>query len=112
MPVVYFVAIIIGCFHGECTRFESAPYSKDISMEFCQKMLHHTFVQQFGPYYDNIINFEKDKPEDLSIIYAGCDKTNRTPDIDNEWKIIPDVDNDLIPNQNDLRWQQQKGSEI
>ena len=30
----------------------------------------------------------------------------------NGYFIIPDVDKDLIPDQNDLRWQQQKGNEI
>jgi hypothetical protein len=77
MPDIFYVAMLIVCFHGDCTRFD----------------------------------FEKDKPEDIKITYAGCDTTQRRPE-DNNWKIIPDVDKDLIPNQNDLKWQQQKGKEI
>ena len=111
MPEIFYVAMLIVCFHGDCTRFESAPYSKNIGVEECQKMLKYTFQTQVGPHYDAIIDFEKDKPEDIKITYAGCDTTQRRPD-DNDWKIIPDVDKDLIPNQNDLKWQQQKGREL
>ena len=111
MPTIFYVAILVACFQGDCVQFESAPYKKDKSSEFCQKMLTYTFQTQVGPYYDEIINFEKDQPEDIKITYAGCDTTQRRPD-DNNWKIIPDVDKDLIPNQNDLKWQQQKGKEI
>ena len=113
MPVIYFVASILMCFHGDCTKFESAPYSKNLSMEHCQKMLLYTFQTQVGPYYDKIIDFEKDKPEDLQIIYSGCDKTGRTPEDSNDWKIIPNVDPELIiPEQNDLRWQQEQGKRV
>ena len=75
-------------------------------------MLRYTFQTQVGPYYDKIIDFEQSVPEDLIIQYAGCDTTQRRPETDNDWKIIPDIDKDLIPDQNDLRWQQQKGNEI
>ena len=113
MPVIYFVASILMCFHGECTKFESAPYSKDLSMEHCQKMLMYTFQTQVGPYYDKIIDFEKDSPEDIRMIYSGCDKTSRTPEDSNDWKITPDVDPELlVPDQNDLRWQQEQGKRI
>ena len=95
MPEIFYVAMLIVCFNGDCTRFESAPYSKNIGVEQCQRMLKYTFQTQVGPYYDDIIDFEKDKPEDS-----------------NEWKITPDVDKDLIPNQNDLRWQQEQGKNI
>ena len=99
MPDIFYVAMLIVCFHGDCTRFESAPYSKNIGVEECQKMLKYTFQTQVGPYYDNIIDFEKDKPEDVKITYAGCDTTQRRPEDSNDWKIIPDVNKDLIPNQ-------------
>ena len=113
MPTIYFVASILMCFHGDCTKFESAPYSKNISMEYCQKMLLYTFQTQVGPYYDKIIDFEKDSPEDLRIVYSGCDKTGRTPEDSNDWKIIPNVDPELIiPEQNDLRWQQEQGKRV
>ena len=112
MPTIFYVAILVACFQGACVHFESAPYKKDISSEFCQKMLTYTFQTQVGPYYDKIIDFEQSVPEDLIIQYAGCDTTQRRPETDNDWKIIPDIDKDLIPDQNDLRWQQQKGREI
>ena len=112
MPEIFYVAMLIVCFHGECTQFESAPYKKNISYEHCQKMLSYTFQTQVGPYYDKIIDFEKDKPEVVKITYAGCDVTDRRPEDSNEWKITPDVDKDLIPNQNDLRWQQEQERKI
>jgi hypothetical protein len=112
VPEIFYAAILIVCFHGDCTRFESVPYSKNIGYEYCQKMLRYTFQTQVGPYYDKIIDFEQSVPEDLIIQYAGCDTTQRRPETDNDWKIIPDIDKDLIPDQNDLRWQQQKGNEI
>ena len=111
MPEIFYVAMLIVCFNGECTKFESAPYSKNIGVEQCQKMLKYTFQTQVGPYYDKIIDFEKDNPEDIKITYAGCDTTQRRPEDSNDWKITPDVDKDLIPNPNDLRWQQKKGKE-
>ena len=55
MPDIFYVAMLIVCFHGDCTRFESAPYSKNIGVEECQKMLKYTFQTQVGPYYDDII---------------------------------------------------------
>lgn len=113
MPEVFKVAMLIVCFHNECTTFESAPYSRDLSADFCQKMLVYTFQNQVGPYYDKIIDFEKDKPEDIKIKFAGCDTTQRRPDTDNDWRIIPNADPEhIIPDQNDLQWQQQKGQEL
>ena len=113
MPEVFKVAMLLVCFHGDCTRFESAPYSRDLSADFCQKMLVYTFQNQVGPYYDKIIDFEKDKPEDIKIKFAGCDTTQRRPDTDNDWRIIPNADPEhIIPDQNDLQWQQQKGQEL
>jgi hypothetical protein len=113
MPLVYYVATIVMCFHGVCTQFESAPYAKDISADNCQRMLVYTFKTQVGPYYDKIIDFEKDSPEDIKIEYAGCDTTRRTPEDSNEWKITPNVDPELlVPHQHDLRWQQQQGDKI
>ena len=108
MPVVYFVAYLVVCFHGECTRFESVPYKKDISVEFCQRMLQHMFQTQVGPYYDEIIDFEQSVPEDLQIVNSGCDTTDRVPEA--EWELMPDVDKE--PNQNDLRWQQEQERKI
>ena len=112
MPTIFYVAILVVCFQGDCVQFESAPYKKDISSEFCQKMLTYTFQTQVGPYFDEIIDFEQSVPEDLIIQHAGCDVTDRTPETYKEWRITPDIDKDLIPDQNDLRWQQQKGEEI
>ncbi len=85
MTNVFFIASILVCFHGECTRFESEPYSKDISALNCTQMLQYIFQNQVGPHYDKIINFDVDKPEDIQIAYAGCDMTNQTPDTSNEW---------------------------
>jgi len=113
MPDIFYVAMLIVCFHGDCVRFESAPYSNNIGVEQCQKMLKYTFQTQVGPYYDELIDFEKDQPEDIRIEYAGCDTTQRRPYTDNEWRIIPDANPEhIIPDQNDLRWQQQKGQEL
>jgi hypothetical protein len=113
MPEIFHVAMLLICFQGECTTFESAPYSKNISADNCQQMLVYTFKTQVGPYYDKIIDFEKDNPEDIKIVYAGCDTTNRNPKDDNDWRITPNVDPELHrPDQNDLKWQQQKGQEL
>ena len=113
MPEIFHVAMILMCLHGECTTFESAPYAKNISLEQCQNMLRYTFETQAGPYYDKIIDFDVDKPEDVKIVYAGCDKTNRIPEEDNDWRITPNVDPELFnQDQNDLRWQQEQGKNI
>ena len=113
MPEIFHVAMLLMCFHGECTTFESAPYSRNISLDNCQQMLMYTFQTQVGPYYDKIIDFDVDKPEDVKIVYAGCDKTNRIPEEDNDWRITPNVNPELFePDQNDLKWQQQKGTEL
>jgi len=110
MPEIFYVALMMICFHGDCTSFESAPYSKDLSQEQCQKMLRWTFQTQAGPYYDEKIDFERDTPEDIKVVYAGCDKTKRTPEDSNEWRIIEDINPDLYTpsDPNDLRWQQGK----
>ena len=113
MPEIFHVAMLVVCLHGECTTFESAPYSKNISADQCQRMLIYTFQTHVGPYYDKIIDFEKDNPEDIKIKYAGCDTTNRNPEDDNDWRITPNADPEhLIPDQNDLKWQQEKGKDI
>ena len=113
MPEIFYVAKLLICFKGECTTFESAPYSKDLSEANCQTMIQYTFQVKAGPYYDNLIDFEKDKPEDIKIVYAGCDTTNRNPKDDNDWRITPNVNPELHrPDQNDLKWQQQKGQEL
>ena len=113
MPEIFYVAMLVVCLHGECTTFESAPYSKNISADQCQRMLIYTFQTQVGPYYDKIIDFEKDNPEDIKIKYAGCDTTKRNPEDDNDWRITPNVDPELhSPDQNDLKWQQEKGKDI
>ena len=39
MPEIFYVAMLIVFFNGDCTRFESAPYSMYIGVEQCQKML-------------------------------------------------------------------------
>ena len=46
MPEIFYVAMLIVCFNGDCTRFESAPYSKNIGVEQCQRMLKYTFQTQ------------------------------------------------------------------
>ena len=61
------------CFHGECTRFESVPYSYSGKYDYCMTMLERVFITQVGPHYDNIINFDVDSPEDLIITHSGCD---------------------------------------
>lgn len=105
---IFHVAIMLICFHGNCTSFESAPYIKLTDQEQCQNMLRWTFQTQAGPYYDEIIDFERDKPEDIDIVYAGCDQTKRTQENSNEWRIIEGVDPELyMPSDpNDTRWQQ------
>ena len=110
MPEIFYVALMMICFHGDCTSFESAPYSKDLSQEQCQNMLKWTFQTQAGPYYDKIIDFEKDTPDDIKIVYGACDKTKRTPENSNEWRIIEGVDPELYTpsDPNDIRWQQGK----
>ena len=113
MPEIFQVAMLVVCLHGDCPKFESAPYQKNISADFCQQMLVYTFQTQVGPYYDKILDFEKDSPEDIEITYAGCDTTQRRPDTDNDWRIQPNVNPELFaPDQNDLKWQQQKGEEL
>ena len=58
-------------------------------------------------------HFEKDSPEDIKITYAGCDITQRRPETDNDWRIIPNADPEhIIPDKNDLRWQQEKGQDL
>ena len=112
MPTIFYAAIMVVCFQGDCTKFESTPYKKDISADFCQKMLTHMFQTQVGPYFDDIIDIEQSTPEDLTIQYAGCDVTDRNPEDGSDWNISPDIDKKLIPDQNDIEWQQQKGREI
>jgi len=110
MSEIFYVAMLLICFKGECTTFESAPYSKDLSEANCQTMIQYTFQVKAGPYYDNLIDFEKDKPEDIKIVYAGCDITDRK---DNDWKITPNVDPDIYKqNQNILQWKDQDGNDI
>ena len=59
------------------------------------------------------VNKEKDSPEDIKITYAGCDITQRRPETDNDWRIIPNADPEhIIPDKNDLRWQQEKGQDL
>tara|TARA_B100001059_G_scaffold32061_1_gene25860 strand:+ start:1436 stop:1822 length:387 start_codon:yes stop_codon:yes gene_type:complete len=108
MPEIFHVAIMLICFHGNCTSFESVPFIQETSQEQCQNMLRWTFETQAGPYYDEKIDFEKDKPEDIDIVYAGCDQTGRTPDNSNQWRIIENINPDLYrpSNPDDTRWQQ------
>lgn len=73
MITVFYIATLMVCFHGECTEFKSAPYSYDTSIINCTHMLERVFQTQVGPYYDNIINFDIDKPEDIKITYSSCD---------------------------------------
>ena len=73
-------------------------------------MLKYTFQTQAGPYYDKLIDFDVDTPEDLKIVYAGCDATQRT---DNNWKITPNADPEVYRNDpNNLIWQQQQGQDL
>ena len=115
MPEVFYVATLVMCLHGECTKFESAPYSRDISIQNCAKIIEYVFQTQAGPHYVNIIDFSKDKPEDIKIQYAGCDTTQRRPeDIDGkEWRLEKDIDpTPYTNNPNDLRWQQEQEKNI
>ena len=114
MPTIFHVAFIVMCFHGDCTRFESVPYSHNISAEHCMKMLEYTFKTQVGPYYDEVIDFEQSVPEDLIIADSGCDTTDRRPeDFDgNNWRIESEPPGTVIPDQNDLRWQQEQEHNI
>ena len=67
------------------------------ALENCKKMLTYTFQTQVGPYYDKIIDFDVDKPEEVKVMYAGCDKTGRTPENNsNDWKIVPNVDPEIL----------------
>ena len=68
MPEIFHVAILLICFNGNCTSFESVPFIKETSQEECQNMLRWTFETQAGPYYDERIDFEKDRPEDIDIL--------------------------------------------
>ena len=116
MTTIYYVAAMLVCFHGECTRFESEPYSKDISVLNCTQRLQNIFQNQVGPYYDKIINFDVDKPEDIQITYAGCDKADELPGNPDSWHLENDEQfKSLInpyPNQNDLQWQQKQEQHI
>jgi hypothetical protein len=69
---------------------------------------------QVGPYYDNIIDFEQAVPEDLIIANSGCDTTQRRPgDFDGKnWRIEGTPPVDVLPDQNDLKWQQQQQHNI
>ena len=109
MPELFQVAMLIVCLHGDCTKFESAPYQKNISADFCQQMLVYTFQTQVGPYYDNIIDFDKDKPEDIEIVDGKCDTTDRR---DNLWKITPNVNPDLNENKQENIWRLEREQEI
>ena len=110
MLELFHVAILLICFNGECTRFESAPYSKDLSSENCERMLSLTFKTKVGPYYDDLLDFNIDKPEDIKIVYGSCDPTTRQ---DTEWRIIPDVDPEQHEEkQNGIKWQTEEGEEI
>jgi hypothetical protein len=73
-------------------------------------MLRWSFQTQAGPYYDERINFDVDRPEDIKVVYAGCDKTKRTSEDSNEWRIIEGVNPELYTpsDPNDIRWQQGK----
>ena len=57
MPEIFHVAILLICFNGNCTSFESVPFIKETSQEECQNMLRWTFETQAGPYYDERIDF-------------------------------------------------------
>jgi hypothetical protein len=73
MNTIFYVAVMTVCLHGECTKFESYPFSHDVRITNCVNMLEKVFITKVGPHYDNIIDFDKDKPEDLKITYSGCD---------------------------------------
>ena len=108
MSEIFYVAIMIICFHGDCTSFESAPYSEDLNQEQCQNILRWTFQTQAGPYYDERIDFERDKPEDIEIKYSGCDRTKRNSKDSNEWRITEGVNPKLYTpsDPDDTRWLQ------
>jgi len=108
---IFHVAILLICFHGECTTFESAPYSKDLSLENCERMLSYTFQTKVGPYYDNLIDFNIDSPEDIKIVDAKCDATTRR---DSDWKITPHVDPDRFEKKEDgtIEWRLESDQEI
>ena len=121
MPEVFYVATLVMCLHGDCTKFESAPYKENISADFCQQMLVYTFQNTVGPYYDKRIDFETTDPNDIKIKAAGCDTTQRTPEDDDgkTWRIGPEED--IEPRdyqlhrdekQNDIRSQQEREHEI
>ncbi len=74
MDTIYYIASILVCFHGECMNFDSKPYAKNIGIVSCTERLEHTFRTQVGPYYDTKIDFAKDRPEDIKIIQASCDR--------------------------------------
>ena len=116
MSTIFHVAFLVMCFNGDCIRFESVPYSHNISHEQCMKMLEYTFKTQVGPYYDEVIDFEQSVPADLTIRESGCDVTDRRPeDFDGkDWRIELDspVHGPPIQDQNDLKWQQQQEHNI
>ena len=121
MPTVWYVAWIIMCFQGDCTKFESAPYKENISADFCQQMLVYTFQNTVGPYYDERIDFEITNPNDIKIKAAGCDTTQRTPEDDDgkTWRIGPeeaieprDYQLHRDEKQRDIRSQQEKEQQI
>ena len=109
MLEIFHVAMLLICFNGECTTFESAPYSKDLSLENCERMLSYTFQTQVGPYYDAKIDFNKDSPEDIKIVDGGCDVTDRR---DKLWKIIPNVNPELDKNNQENIWRLEREQEI
>ena len=78
------------------------------------KMLEYTFKTQVGPYYDKVIDFEQSIPADLIIADSGCDTTQRRPeDFDGKnWRIEDTPPVDVLPDQNDLQWQQQQEHNI
>ena len=120
MQTIWYVAWLVVCLNGDCTRFESVPYYKNISPVACEAQLRYVFTSTVGPYYDERIDFENTSPEDIKIIAAGCDTTDRRPEDEDgrTWRIVPggeplheryyppDVD------KNDLRWQQQQEHNI
>lgn len=113
MPTIWYVAWIMMCFQGDCVKFESAPYYKNVSHEFCQQMLHYTFVNQVGPYYDERIDFDNSVPEDIMIQSAGCDTTQRRPEDDDgkTWRIGPSDPVIIDPKQDSIINQIQKEHE-
>ena len=118
MPTIFQVAFIVMCWQGDCTRFESVPYSKNISHEHCQKMLSWMFTNTVGPYYDERIDFDNSSPDDMKILNAGCEHTTRVPEDSDgtDWRIEPKdlspEDEEFLQDQNDLKWQQQQEHNI